>query len=135
MRKRLMDWPWIGYSDSLSRLSSLLWRLVSLATSKYFSRVYFVHLSLLLLLTSLFLYFPSLLHPREALNMNGLPRCVNSDLPKNEFIRNLVHLPTSELLQHRLALFREACNKSLVSPDYVNLQLEKTLPSNLPLLN
>ena len=55
--------------------------------------------------------------------MNGLPRCVNSDLPKNEFIRNLVHLPTSELLQHRLALFREACNKSLVSPDYVNLQL------------
>ena len=55
--------------------------------------------------------------------MDSLPRGVNPDLPKNKLIRNLVSLPTSELFHHRLALFREACNQSLVSPDYVNLPL------------
>ena len=55
--------------------------------------------------------------------MDGLPRTINPNVPKNELIRSLTRLPTSELLQHRLALFHEACDLSLVQPDYVNLPL------------
>ena len=56
-------------------------------------------------------------------NMNSLSSCVNPDLPKNEFTQSLIHLPTTELHQHRLALFHEACDKSLVLSDYINLPL------------
>ena len=55
--------------------------------------------------------------------MNSLPRGVNPDLPKNELIRKFVPLLTSVLIHHRLALFCEACNQSLMLPDYVNLPL------------
>ena len=55
--------------------------------------------------------------------MDGLLRTINPNVPKNVLIRSLTRLPTSELLQHRLALFHEACDLSLVQPDYVNLPL------------
>ena len=55
--------------------------------------------------------------------MDGLPRTINPNVSKNELIRSLTRLPTSELLQHRLALFHEACDLSIVQPDYVNLPL------------
>ena len=78
-----------------------------------------------LLLLPLFLHL--LLHrgflSSTHLIVNGLPRTINPNVPKDELIRILTHLPISELLQHRLALFHEACNLSLVQLDYVNLPL------------
>ena len=44
---------------------------------------------------------------------------MSTHLPKNEFVQNLIHLPSS-VLRCRLALFNEACNHSLVLPGYVN---------------
>ena len=55
--------------------------------------------------------------------MNNFPSCVNPDLPKNKFVQNLIHLPTSVLLCHTLALFNEACIHLLVFPEYVNFPL------------
>ena len=55
--------------------------------------------------------------------MDGLPLNISPDLPKNELIRNLTHLQTSVLLQHRSALFQEACNLSLVCPEFVHFPL------------
>ena len=80
---------------------------------------------LLLLLISLFRlllcrgYFSSTV----SVDMDGLPRTISPDLPKNELIRNLTHLQTSVLLQHRSALFQEACNLSLVCPEFVHFPL------------
>ena len=57
------------------------------------------------------------------LSMDSLPSCVSPDLPKNEFVQKLIHLPTSELLRLRLALFNEAFTETLSLPDYYNLPL------------
>ena len=56
-------------------------------------------------------------------SMNSLQSCVNPDILKNEFFQNLIHLPTSVLLHHRLALFNEACIHSLVLAEYVKCPL------------
>ena len=58
-----------------------------------------------------------------SVDMDGLPRTISPDLSKNELIRNLTHLQTSVLLQHRSALFQEVCNLSLVCPEFVHFPL------------
>ena len=84
----------------------------------------FVTLILLSLLSLLFLDCGNWLSTSLENSMKSLQSCVNPDLPKNEFVQNLlIHLPTSVLLRHRLALFNEACIHSLVWPEYVNFPL------------
>ena len=56
--------------------------------------------------------------------MNNLPSDVHPDLPRNEFIQKLIHLPAAELHRLRLDLFNEANNVySLVLPELSNVPL------------
>ena len=56
--------------------------------------------------------------------MENLPSDVHPDLPRNEFIHKLIHLPAAELHRLRLDLFNEANNVySLVLPELSNVPL------------
>ena len=59
-----------------------------------------------------------------SVSMNGLPVGVHPDLPRQEFILKLVHLPTKDLLPLRLALFNEASTvHGLVPSDFSTIPL------------
>ena len=56
--------------------------------------------------------------------MNGLPVGIHPDLPRQEFIQKLVHLPVSVLRSLRLMLFNEASTvHSLVPCDFARIPL------------
>ena len=57
-------------------------------------------------------------------DVNNLPSDVHPDLPRNEFIQKLIHLPAAELHRRKLDLFNEANNVySLVLPELSNVPL------------
>ena len=55
--------------------------------------------------------------------MNNLPSDIHPDLPRNELIQKLIHLPAAELHRLKLDLFNEANNVYSLLPELSNVPL------------